>query len=121
MAMNREQKRAMQKQGMATEDGSPSSPKNRRAPAPKTKEERSNPRQYFREVVAELRKTSWPTRAETLRLGFIVFVAIVVLTLFIFGLDVLFSEAMTRLFNTSESPQSALGAAALLIAPRLTR
>ena len=113
MAMNREQKRAMQKRGMATEDGEPAPNRERRAPAPTPKEERTSPRQYVREVVAELRKTSWPTRAETLRLSLIVLIAVVVLTLFIFGLDFVFNDLVGRLIDTERPTQAAALAPAL--------
>jgi preprotein translocase subunit SecE len=116
--MNREQKRAMQKRGMADAEGAPVATRERRAPVAKpTKEERSNPRQYTREVVAELRKTSWPSRQETIRLAIIVFIAIVVLTAFIFGLDLFFGDMITRLINTGK--QSAAAAGLLLIPLRI--
>lgn len=110
MAMNREQKRAMQRRGLADADGAPVATKERRPPAPKPKEERTPPRQFLSEVTAELRKTSWPTRAETVRLALIVLVAIIVLTAFIFGLDLVFGELMSKLFNTTSSPTAAAAA-----------
>ena len=116
MAMNREQKRAMQKRGMAGEDGAPVATRERRQPAPRpAKEKRTPPRQYMREVIGELRKTSWPTRKETVRLAIIVLIAIVVLTAFIFGVDLLFGEAITRLLDTSDTNAAAHAAAVLLI------
>jgi preprotein translocase subunit SecE len=116
MAMNREQKRAMQKRGMSGEDGAPTATRERRAPAARpAKEARTSPRQYLREVIGELRKTSWPTRQETIRLAVIVLIAIVFMTTFIFAVDLLFGEAITRLLDTSDTPQSAAGAAALFM------
>jgi preprotein translocase subunit SecE len=112
MAMNREQKRAMQRRGLADADGAPIATRERRPPAPKPKEERTPPRQFISEVLAELRKTSWPTRSETVRLALIVLVAIVVLTAFIFGVDLLFSETLGRLFKTTSD--AALGATLFL-------
>jgi preprotein translocase subunit SecE len=116
MAMNREQKRALQKRGMADDEGAPVATRERRQPPVRTKEERTAPRQYVREVVGELRKTSWPTRAETIRLAIIVLIAIVFMTALIFGLDLLFGEAVTRLIDTTDDPTAAAaGAAAILM------
>ncbi len=116
MAMNREQKRAMQKRGMSGEDGAPTATRERRQPAARpAKEARTPPRQYLREVIAELRKTSWPTRKETTRLAIIVLIAIIVLSAFIFGIDLLFGEAITRLLDTNDTPSAAAGAAALFL------
>ena len=107
MSMNREQKRAAQRQGLAGPDGAPVATRDRRQPAQRLKEERTRPRQFVSEVVSELRKTSWPTRKETVRLAAIVFVAIIVLTTFIFLIDLAFGEMFSRLFTTNKPTQSA--------------
>ena len=107
MAMNREQKRAAQRQGLAGPDGEPVSKTDRRAPAQRLKEERTRPRQFISEVVSELRKTSWPTRKETIRLATIVFIAIIVLTTFIFLIYLGFGEMFSRLYKTTKPTQSA--------------
>ncbi len=86
MAMNREQKRLLQKQGALDADGSPKAAK--RAPtAPRPKEQRTKPRQFVREVRAEMRKVNWPTRAETTNYSIIVFITILVLTALIAVVD----------------------------------
>lgn len=114
MAMNREQKRAMQKRGLAGADGAPVTTRERRPPQTRqTNEPRTPMRQVFQEIVAELRKSSWPTRQETVRLAIICFVAIVVLTLFIFGIDLGFGWLFDHLFDTT--PASTPAAAASLI------
>jgi len=103
MAMNREQKRMMQRAGQVDADGSPVGTRERR-PAPKvTKEDRATPAQFAREVRAELKKVSWPTRAETIRFSIIVLIAIVILGLFIFLIDLGFGEAFTRLYTTTDT------------------
>jgi len=102
MAMNREMKRALQKQGEVDAEGAPSrAPKDRRRtpPAPKTKEERTGFRQFVKEVRQELRKVAWPTRQETINYSIIVLVALVVMTSFIAGIDWVSSNAILRLFN----------------------
>ncbi|HKY15010.1 MAG TPA: preprotein translocase subunit SecE [Microthrixaceae bacterium] len=105
----------MQKRGMADGEGSPVATRERRQPQVKAKEERTKPRQYLREVMGELRKTSWPTRAETIRLGTIVLIAIIFMTALIFGLDFLFGEAIGRLMDTTDSSAASAAAAALMI------
>ncbi len=94
MAMNREQKRAMQKAGQLNADGSQAAPSRERksAPAKTVKAERTKPVEFVREVRAELRKVTWPTREETIRLSIIVLVALLVMAALIFSLDTLFAE-----------------------------
>jgi preprotein translocase subunit SecE len=88
--MNREQKRAAQKAGQVNADGSPATVRDRRAPAQRLKSERTKPTDFVREVRAELKKVSWPTRPEVIRYSVIVFVALVVFTGFVFGVDYVF-------------------------------
>lgn len=112
MAMNREQKRALQRAGQLNEDGTPAASRERR-PAPVTAE-RTPPRQFVREVRSELKKVSWPTRAETLRFSLIVGVGIIVMGLFIFLVDFAVTEGNTWLFDTGSS-DNALVVGALLL------
>ena len=94
MAMNRETKRLLQKQGQLSEDGTPKASR-RPAPSPNApREPRTKPRQFVREVNAELRKVAWPTRNETLNLSLIVFVFLVFLTALIAGFDYGFSKVV---------------------------
>jgi preprotein translocase subunit SecE len=103
MAMNREQKRMLQRSGEVGEDGEPirkrQAAKGRQEPARRAKSERTSPRQFVREVTAELRKVAWPTRSETINYSIIVLVALIVLTSFIFCVDYLFSQLVLKLFN----------------------
>jgi preprotein translocase subunit SecE len=100
MAMNREQKRMLQRQGEVGPDGEPIRKRQpRQAPAARAKPDRSSPRQFLHEVSAELRKVAWPTRSETLNYSLIVLIALVVLTTFIFFVDLGFSKLVLRLFN----------------------
>jgi len=94
MAMNRETKRLMQKQGQLKDDGSPAASR-RQAPSPNApREPRTKPRQFVREVNAELRKVAWPTRNETINLSLVVLVFLILLTALIFGLDWVFSKSV---------------------------
>lgn len=105
--MNREQKRAAQRAGQVDADGSPTTTRDRRAPAQRLKSERTKPRDFVREVRGELKKVAWPTRDEVLRYSLIVLVALVVFTALVFGLDFVF-ERMFRFITDPEA--GALGA-----------
>ena len=107
MAMNRAQKRMLQKQGALGADGEAvrQKPEPKR-PAPQQrgqdsgpKEKRATPRQFLHEVRGELRKVAWPTRAEVINYSIIVLVAIVVLTTFIALVDYGVSEFVLKLYG----------------------
>ncbi len=101
MSMNREQKRAMQKAGQLNEDGSQASPKrDRKAPAQSVKAERTKPAEFIREVRGEMKKVTWPTRPEVIRLSIIVFVALMVFMGAVFLLDTIFAELFRTLLST---------------------
>lgn len=115
MAMNREQKRAMQRAGQVDEEGTPTA-RDRRQPAKTArKEERTSPTQFFKEVRSELRKVAWPTRDELIRYSIIVLVAIVALTIFVTALDWVFLRFVQDfLFNSGvESTPAGLISAAV--------
>ena len=98
MALNREQKRRLQRQGELGPDGEPL--RTKRGPqAGRQKEERTSPRQFAHEVRSELKKVAWPTRSETLNYSLITLITLVIFTLAIFGVDWVFSELVLRLFN----------------------
>ena len=99
MAMNRETKRMLQRQGQLGPDGEATrTPR----PAPQGRppqKERTTPTQYLREVRAELRKVAWPTRDEVIRYSAIVLVTLILVTTFIFGLDFAFAKFVILLFD----------------------
>ena len=104
MAMNRQQKRMLQKQGQLGADGAPvarkrPAPQAPRPAKPAAKEGRTGPLQFLREVRIELRKVAWPSRSETINYSIIVFVAVVVLTAFVGALDYVFGEFVLKLYN----------------------
>ena len=66
----------------------------RRAPR-----ERVGPRQFVREVKAELRKVAWPSREEVVRLSGVVLFTVILLTALIFGLDYVFAKSVFFLFD----------------------
>lgn len=99
MAMNREQKRLLRKQGQLNEAGEPvRGPRQQPKGAP-SKDERTGAVQFVREVRGELRKVAWPSRDEVLNYSVVVFIAIVVLTAMIAGLDYFLGEAVLELFE----------------------
>ena len=98
MAMNRETKRMLQRQGELGEDGEPKATR-KAAPAPRPKEQRTKPKQFVREIRAEMRKVAWPTRAETINYSVIVFITLIVLTAAIAGIDYGMSKAVLWIFD----------------------
>jgi preprotein translocase subunit SecE len=99
MAMNRQQKRMLQRQGQLGTDGEPVARKRTAPPAPRPKDERTTPVQFLREVRSELRKVAWPTRPETVSYSIIVLAAVVVLTAYVAGLDYGFGQLLLKLFE----------------------
>ena len=99
MAMNRQTKRMLQKQGQLGADGEPVAQKRKQAPPTKNRDARVGPAQFVREVRGELRKVAWPTRAEVIKYSIVVLVAVVMLTALIFGLDYAFGEGVLKLLK----------------------
>ncbi len=95
----------MQKAGQLNEDGSQAAPSRERKAAASqgVKSERAKPAQFVREVRAELRKVTWPTRDEVIRLSIVVLIALVVMIALVFGLDTLFAEFFRRLLSTGRN------------------
>jgi preprotein translocase subunit SecE len=75
------------------------------APRPQVKtpgaptKERTRPRQFIREVIAELQKVAWPTRHEVLSYSVVVLVSVVVIAAVIFAMDYVFTKAILALFG----------------------
>ena len=101
MAMNRQQKRMLQRQGQLGADGEPAARKRPtpQPPRPTAAEKRATPVQFVREVRGELRKVAWPTRAETISYSIIVLVAVVLLTSYVALLDYGFGDLLLKLFK----------------------
>ena len=92
--MNREQKRAMQRQGQDP-DGE-SAPK-RSAPAPRRP---FRPGQFLREVRSELRQVAWPNRSEVINYTTVTLVTLLSLMVLIFILNYAFAKGVLWLFKT---------------------
>ena len=54
---------------------------------------------FLREVRDELAKVVWPSRKEVLTYSIVVILTVLVMGLFVFGLDVLFSRVVVDLFD----------------------
>ena len=115
VSMNREQKRAAQRAGQVNADGSPVTVRDRRQPAQRLKSERTRPLDFVREVRGELKKVSWPARPEVIRYSIIVLIALVVFTLFVFGMDYVFEQLFH--FVTDPGDAGAMGVAATFVGP----
>jgi preprotein translocase subunit SecE len=99
MAMNRQQKRMLQRQGQLGTDGEPVARKRAAPPAPRPKEERTTPPQFIREVRSSLRKVAWPTRAEVVNYSLIVLFALIIITAYVAALDYGVGDLFLKLFD----------------------
>ena len=93
MAMNRQTKRMMAKQGDQKR------PDACRQPSAPVQREKTGPREYFGEVKSEMRKVAWPTRKEVINSTIIVLIAVIVMTSLIFGFDYVSSKFVLFLFD----------------------
>jgi preprotein translocase subunit SecE len=83
--------------GKGGEGGPP--PERRRPAPPPPHRERTGPRQFTREVKAEMKKVAWPSRAEVMNSTVIVLVSVVFMTILIFGLDLAFAKGVLFLYE----------------------
>jgi preprotein translocase subunit SecE len=93
--VNRQTKRQMKRQGGET----PAAAERRRPAPPPPHRERSTAKEFVRDVRGELKKVAWPTKPEVVTSTIVVLMAVIVMTLLIFGLDYLFAEGVLRLFE----------------------
>lgn len=59
----------------------------------------TTPVTFFKEVITELRRVTWPSREETIRYTAVVFAISVIVGAFIGGLDILFVNVTSFLFK----------------------
>ncbi len=98
MAMNRQTKRMMTKQG--TDKPAARAPgEKRRPPSAAPKREKVGPKEYLSEVKGELRKVAWPTKKEVVNSTIIVLIAVVIMTTLIFLFDLASSQFVLFLFD----------------------
>jgi preprotein translocase subunit SecE len=58
-----------------------------------------SPVRFLKEVRTELKKVTWPTRQETIKLTLVVITVSVVMGLFVGGLDILFVNLSRAIFK----------------------
>ncbi len=63
-----------------------------------TRESRTSPATFYRQVVAELRKVVWPTRTQLITYFWVVLVFVVVVMTFVALLDLGFGKAVFAIF-----------------------
>ena len=97
--MNRQMKRMMQRQGQVGEDGAPAVKRPQQRPAPKPASQRTKPREFIKEVRAELRKVAWPTKSEVINYSLVVLVFLVIFTTIVAVVDWGFAKAVLWLFG----------------------
>ncbi|HEX2241533.1 MAG TPA: preprotein translocase subunit SecE [Actinomycetota bacterium] len=98
---NRQQRRLLKKQEDAKRTGSSGARPPVRPPsgAGPTKRERTKPRQFVKEVIAELRKVAWPSRPEVVAYSVVVLISLIIVATLIFGMDFVFTKAVLGLFG----------------------
>ena len=96
--MNRQMKRMQQRQGKTAPERQAAAASARRS-ASQENRKRTPPRQFLKEVRQELRKVDWPTRAETTAYTIVVLVTVIVLTTFVFLVDLGFQKTIVSLFG----------------------
>jgi preprotein translocase subunit SecE len=52
---------------------------------------------WYRETVGELRKVAWPTPQEALKLTRVVLIVMVIMSILLWGLDLLFARVITAI------------------------
>jgi preprotein translocase subunit SecE len=63
-----------------------------------TREHRTGPATFYRQVVAELRKVVWPTRQQLITYFWVVLVFVIVVMTFVSLLDLAFGKAVFEIF-----------------------
>ena len=95
--MNRQAKRMMQRQKATGEERAEAVRARQRVTLERKK--RTPPREFLKQVRAELRKVAWPSRQELIGYTIVVLVAVVFLTSLVFGMDYGFSKVVLRFFG----------------------
>ena len=91
----------MKKQEAQKQKAGPPRPPGGRPPVGAAKKPRTKPRQFFKEVVAELRKVAWPTRQEVVAYSIVVLVSCIFIATLVFGMDYVFTKAVLKLFGVT--------------------
>ncbi len=106
MAMNREQRRYLQRQGQMDDEGNPIATKRDSRPV---KAERVTPVEYFSEVRSELGRVMWPSRREVINYTIVVLITLAIVTALVALLDFLFAEGLIALLDVGTSSGTEAG------------
>ena len=90
--MNRELRRLQAKEEERARD-------KRKQVQKRKKKERVGIRQFFSEVRTELKRVAWPNRREVITFTTVTLITAGFVTLYTFGLDVLFKESILRILE----------------------
>jgi preprotein translocase subunit SecE len=93
--VNRQTKRQMKRQGGET----PAASERRRPAPPPPHRDRATAKEFIREVRGELKKVAWPSKAEVVTSTIVVLMAVIFMSVLIFGLDLGFSKGVLSLFD----------------------
>ncbi len=96
-SLNRQTRRFAKKQGLLDADGEPV--RQKREPRSGSKEPRTPPAQFFREVRKELKLVSWPSREEVMNYSLVVFALLLAFTGLVAALDFGLGEGVVKLFE----------------------
>ena len=59
----------------------------------------SKAKQFYSETVQETKKSSWPNRPELMQTTFLIIVAVLILTAFVFVIDLIFSKCLMAIYE----------------------
>lgn len=59
----------------------------------------ASPVEFIKQVRTEVKKVTWPTRAETMQSAIAVFIMVVIASLFLFGADQLISLVIRKILG----------------------
>jgi preprotein translocase subunit SecE len=97
--MKRMQERAERQGKRSTADRGSAPPAAARRAQVAEKRKRTGVRQFLKEVRQELKKVDWPNRRELVSYTIVVLATLVVTTLYVSGLDFVFSKAILDLLS----------------------
>lgn len=98
MAMNREQRRYLQRQGQMDDEGNPVARRREPTVADDNKK-RASFGEFLSGVRSELRKVTWPTMPEVVNYTIVVVVTLAIVTAIVTGLDFGFARGVNELLK----------------------
>jgi preprotein translocase subunit SecE len=84
---------------VARKRGAKKQPKKQAAKRQPARKQPRKTQRLFRETIGELRKVSWPTRKEAINLTYVVVIVMIVMAIFLGGIDFVFFRLFGLLFS----------------------